>query len=249
MARRSRPGGTIRGMQPSPFGPPADWPDEDLIGYSHGFDLGLVVAGYRTGVFPMPIGRGTMGWFSPVRRGILPLDGLRVSRSLRKMLKRYEIRVDTAFSAVLDRCADPRREGSWINGEIRAVYTELHRAGVVHSVEAWTSDDRLAGGLYGVGLGGLFAGESMFHDAEIGRDASKAALVGLVELLRAAGPDGRVLDVQWQTDHLATLGVIELDRVDYLGRLPAALQLAPPVWQPGVLAPGDTRRPAEPVTD
>lgn len=237
-------------MQPSPFGPPADWPDEDLIGYSHGFDLGLVVAAYRAGVFPMPIGRGSMGWFSPVRRGVLPLAGLRVSRSLRKMLKRYEIRVDTAFGTVLDRCADPGREGSWINREIRAVYTELHRAGVVHSVEAWTADDRLAGGLYGVGLGGLFAGESMFHDPEIGRDASKAALVGLVDLLGAAGPGDRLLDVQWQTDHLATLGVVELDRADYLERLPAALRLAPPAWRSGARPPtSGTRRPTEPVTD
>ncbi|HLT60874.1 MAG TPA: leucyl/phenylalanyl-tRNA--protein transferase [Microlunatus sp.] len=222
-------------MQPSPFGSPAEWPDEDLIGYSRGFDAQLVLAAYQAGVFPMPIGRGTMGWFSPVRRGILPLDGLRVTRSLRKTMKRYEIRVDTAFDAVLRRCADPSREGAWINRDIRNVYTELHRAGVVHSVEAWTADGHLAGGLYGVGLGGLFAGESMFHDPEIGRDASKAALVGLVRLLRSAGPEDRLLDAQWQTEHLATLGVIEIDRVDYLRRLPAALRLDPPEWRAGPL--------------
>lgn len=234
-------------MQPSPFGPPEDWPVDDLIGYSRGFDAGLVLAAYRAGVFPMPIGRGTMGWFSPLRRGVLPLDGLRVSRSLRKTLKRYEIRVDTAFEAVLDRCADPRREGAWINREIRTVYTELYRAGLVHSVEAWTDDDQLAGGLYGVGVGGLFAGESMFHDRRIGRDASKAALVGLVGLLRSAGPEARLLDTQWQTDHLATLGVVEIDRFAYLERLTEALRVPPPTWRTGPVE-GTIRHP-EPETD
>lgn len=222
-------------MHPSPFGQLADWPDDDLIGYSHGFDPELVVAAYRAGVFPMPIGRGTMGWFSPRRRGVLPLDGLRISRSLRKTMRRYEIRIDTAFETVLKRCADPSREGAWINSEIRTVYTQLHRAGIVHSVEAWTADDRLAGGLYGVSIGGLFAGESMFHDAGIGRDASKAALVGLVGLLRSAGTENRLLDAQWRTDHLATLGVVEISRTDYLNRLRDALRLDLPAWRTGHL--------------
>ena len=234
-------------MQPSPFGPPAEWPVDDLIGYSRGFDAGLVVAAYRAGVFPMPIGRGTMGWFSPLRRGVLPLDGLRVTRSLRKTIKRYEIRVDTAFETVLDRCADPRREGAWINREIRTVYSQLHRAGLVHSVEAWTEDEQLAGGLYGVSLGGLFAGESMFHDQRIGRDASKAALVGLVGLLRSAGPEDRLLDAQWQTDHLATLGVVEIDRFAYLEQVPAALRLDPPRWHTGPVE--GTLRHVDPETD
>ncbi|WP_152360925.1 leucyl/phenylalanyl-tRNA--protein transferase [Microlunatus speluncae] len=234
-------------MQPSPFGPPADWPVDDLIGYSRGFDAGLVVAAYRSGVFPMPIGRGTMGWFSPLQRGVLPLDGLRVSRSLRKTIKRYELRLDTAFEEVLDRCADPSREGAWINREIRTVYTELHRAGLVHSVEAWTADGRLAGGLYGISVGGLFAGESMFHDEEIGRDASKAALVGLVAVLRSAGGAGRLLDAQWRTDHLATLGVVEIDRFGYLERLAVALRLDPPEWRTGPL--DATLRHQDPATD
>jgi len=101
---------------------------------------------------------------------------------------------------------------------------------VVHSLEAWTHDGQLAGGLYGVSIGGLFAGESMFHDPEIGRDASKVALVALVELLREAGGAGRLLDVQWQTPHLASLGVIEIDREDYLRRLRRALRLSAPLW-------------------
>jgi leucyl/phenylalanyl-tRNA--protein transferase len=165
-----------------------------------------------------------------LRRGILPLDGLRVPRSLRKMANRYEIRVDTAFDEVLARCGDPRRTGSWIDHGIVEVYTELHHAGVVHSVEAWTPAGQLAGGLYGVSLGGLFAGESMFHDPEVGRDASKVALIALVQILTAAGPEHRLLDVQWQTPHLETLGVIEIGRTQYLSELKRALTVPAPSW-------------------
>lgn len=215
-----------------PFGRPEGWPDDDLVAVSHDIDLDLTLAGYASGVFPMPLQPGFMGWWSPVDRGVLPLDTLRVTRSLRKMLPRYEIRVDTAFEEVLARCADPRRPHGWIDGDIGRVYRELHVRGVVHSVEAW-SDAGLVGGLYGVSLGGLFAGESMFHDPEHGRDASKAALVGLVDLLRGDGVEGRLLDVQWRTDHLASLGVVEIDRADYLRRLRPALTLPPPRWTPG----------------
>ena len=170
-----------------------------------------------------------MGWWSPLRRAVLPLDGLRVTRSLRKMLPRYEIRVDTAFDAVLAACADPRRPNGWIDGDVARVYRQLHRRGVAHSVEAWR-EGQLVGGLYGVGLGGLFAGESMFHDPKGGRDASKAALVALVDRMVAAGPVDRVLDVQWRTEHLASLGVVEVDRADYVARLPAALARPEPIW-------------------
>ena len=219
-----------------PFGPPAGWPDDDLVAVSHDIDVDLTLAGYASGVFPMPLQPGLMGWWSPVDRGVLPLDALRVPRSLRKMLPRYEIRIDTAFPAVLAACADPRRPHGWIDDDIGRVYLDLHARGVVHSVEAW-SDDQLVGGLYGVSLGGLFAGESMFHDPVRGRDASKAALVALVEVLRSGG-DGslgsdepaRLLDVQWRTDHLASLGVVEVDRTDYLARLRAALTLPAPDW-------------------
>lgn len=217
-------------VQPSPFGSPRRWRDDDLIAVSEDVDAEMVLEAYRSGVFPMPVRRRLMGWWSPLDRGILPLDGLRVTRSLRKMLGRYEIRVDTAFAEVLTRCADPRRPGSWIDARIRGIYTELHDRGIVHSVEAWNPDGVLVGGLYGVSLGGLFAGESMFHDPVRGRDASKAALVGLVERLRAAGGAERLLDVQWRTDHLATLGVVEVDRADYLDRLDRALRLPVPDW-------------------
>jgi leucyl/phenylalanyl-tRNA--protein transferase len=214
----------------SPFGVPAQWRDDDLIGVSRDFDLDLALAAYASGVFPMPAPGGLMGWYSPLRRGVLPLDGLRVSRSLRKMLGRYEIRTDTAFDAVLAGCADRRRPNGWIDDRIRPVYRQLHRRGIVHSVEAWTADGQLAGGLYGVSLGGLFAGESMFHRPDIGRDASKVALVALVERLRANGTPDRLLDVQWVTPHLASLGVVEIPRVEYLNRLAAALRRPPPAW-------------------
>jgi leucyl/phenylalanyl-tRNA--protein transferase len=169
----------------------------------------------------MPVRRRTIGWWSPDPRGILPLDGLRVSRSLRRSVARFDVRVDTAFGEVIDACADPRRDGAWINPPLRAAYSELHRLGWVHSVEAW-DDDGLAGGLYGVVIGGLFAGESMFHRRT---DASKVALVGLVERLVAGG--GVLLDVQWATDHLRRLGVIEISRDDYLRRLGDAVELPP----------------------
>jgi leucyl/phenylalanyl-tRNA--protein transferase len=229
-----------RRAENGPFGAPHTWPDDDLVAVSHDIDVDLTLAAYGSGVFPMPLQPGLMGWWSPVARGVLPLDELRVTRSLRKMLPRYEIRVDTAFPQVLAACADPRRPHGWIDGEIGRVYLELHERGVVHSVEAWSGED-LVGGLYGVSLGGLFAGESMFHDPERGRDASKAALVALVGLLRGgdgdrnggdAGPGtpGRLLDVQWRTDHLASMGVVEVDRSDYLVRLRRALTLPPPDW-------------------
>ena len=149
-----------------------------------------MLAAYRAGLFPMPVSRrGAIGWWSPDPRGVLPLGALRVSRSLRVACRRFEIRVDTAYDEVVRACADPKRPGSWIRKDVIAAYRRLHDLGWVHSVEAWTvgadGRDRLAGGLYGVAVGGLFAGESMFHRE---RDASKVALVGLVELLACRRP-------------------------------------------------------------
>ena len=129
----------------------------------------------------MPVGRGPrIAWWSPDPRGVLPLDGLRITRSLRQSNRRYEVRIDTAFDAVIQRCADPTRDGGWISADIIRAYTTLHELGWAHSVETF-EDGRLVGGLYGVSIGGFFAGESMFHDA---RDASKVALLGLVDRLR-----------------------------------------------------------------
>lgn len=221
-------------MPAEPAETPWDFPDpthvrDDLIALGADLAPGTLLRAYRTGFFPMPMAGGSdaqaqLGWWSPQERGILPLDGLRVTRSLRKSTKRFEIRVDTAFEEVIDACADPSRDGSWIDDGIRSAYVELHRLGWAHSVEAW-QDGVLAGGLYGVAAGGLFAGESMFHRVT---DASKVALVGLVELLAEDGRSGRLLDVQWRTDHLATLGVVEVPRADYLARLRTALALPLP---------------------
>jgi leucyl/phenylalanyl-tRNA--protein transferase len=150
---------------------------------------------------------------------VIPLERLHVSRSLRRSQRRFEIRVDTAFDAVIQACANPSRPHGWISPEVRAAYTRLHALGWVHSVEAWDRDDgELAGGLYGVAIGGLFAGQSMFHRRS---DASKVALVALVDLL-CDGHGGRgasvhrLLDVQWMTSHLAQLGAVEVGRDEYL---------------------------------
>jgi len=190
-----------------------------------GADLepGTLLAAYAAGIFPMPVGRrGRVGWWSPDPRGVIPLDGLRVSRSLRGACRRFEVRVDTAFGEVVRQCAHPSRPGGWITRDMRVAYERLHALGWAHSVEAFARDGRLAGGLYGVSVGGLFAGESMFH---ADRDASKVALVALVEMLRPTDgtSPGRLLDVQWRTEHLASLGAVEVDRAEYLRRLHSAL--------------------------
>ncbi len=210
--------------------PPVDAADEDgLVGVGADLEPGTILAAYRRGLFPMPVGRrGLVGWWSPDPRAVIPLDGLRVSRSLRRSLRRFEIRVDTAFDEVLDACADPTRPHGWISAEVQAAYLRLHEMGWVHSVEAWAAEDgTLAGGLYGLALGGLFAGESMFRRRT---DASKAALAGLVDLLRAevGGPAGRLLDVQWMTPHLASLGAIEVPRDTYVRMVADAVTLPLP---------------------
>lgn len=207
-------------------------------------EAGTVLHAYRRGLFPMPLAPdGTVGWWSPDPRGILPLDGLRTSRSLRRSMRRYGIGVDTAFDDVVEACADPRREHGWIDDQMRRAYADLHRLGWAHSVEAWDGGE-LVGGLYGIAIGGFFAGESMFHRAT---DASKVALVALVDSLRTTG--AALLDVQWQTEHLATLGAIEVPRPAYLQRLREALvrPLAGP-WAAPVLTDSDRPRGAERVT-
>lgn len=190
---------------------------------------GTVLAAYRTGLFPMHVDRGrTLGWWSPDPRGVLPLNGLRVSRSLRKACARFEVRVDSAFDDVVVACADPKRPHGWIDSSIRTAYNELHRLGWAHSVEVFDAAGVMVGGLYGVNVGGLFAGESMFHRAT---DASKVALVALVQFLAEDGHD-RLLDVQWTTDHLTSLGAVDIPRAEYLDRLAAALSMpAVPAFQ------------------
>jgi leucyl/phenylalanyl-tRNA--protein transferase len=221
------------------FGPLDTVPaGEEVVGLSADLEPGTILAAYREGIFPMPVSRrGPVGWWSPDPRGVLELDDLKVSRSLQVSCRRYEIRVDTAFGAVIRACADPKRPSGWIRRDVIEAYARLHELGWVHSVESWSVDEsgkeRLAGGLYGVSIGGLFAGESMFHRE---RDASKVALVALVGMLKDArthdlardgGSPRRLLDVQWATDHLRSMGVTEVSRTDYLARLREALPLPP----------------------
>lgn len=193
-----------------------------MIAVGADLEPGTLLAAYRKGLFPMPDPgarrRQRIVWFSPNPRGILPLDGLRVSRSLRRSLRRYDVRRDTCFRAVMEACADPKRPGAWITPAFVDAYSRLHELGFAHSFEAFNDDGDLVGGLYGVRIERFFAGEAMFHHAV---DASKVALVRLVEWLREIGCE--LLDVQWTTPHLESLGAIAIPRDDYLRRLQRAI--------------------------
>jgi leucyl/phenylalanyl-tRNA---protein transferase len=197
-------------------------PGEDVVAVGADLDVSTVFAAYCRGLFPMHLSTGELAWWSPDPRGVLPLDGMRVTRSLAKSVRRFDVTIDRAFAAVMRECGDERRDSGWITEEFIDTYTRLHELGWAHSVEVWR-DGELVGGLYGVEIGGLFAGESMFHRM---RDASKVALVSLVETLRGCGGP-RLLDVQWSTDHLASLGAVEIPRLEYLRRLDEALGLPP----------------------
>ncbi len=194
-----------------------------------GADLapGTILHAYRHGMFPMHLPDGPLAWWSPIERAIVPLGGLKVSRSLRQSTRRFTLSVDQDFGAVIEGCASPDRPNGWIKPEIVEAYTELHRLGWAHSIEVWDQDGELAGGLYGVAIGGLFAGESMFH---LARDASKVALVHLVVVMSQGG--GRLIDVQWLTDHLASLGAVVIGRDAYLEALPEALASRGPFDDP-----------------
>lgn len=196
----------------------------DVVGVGGRLDPLSLLTAYRHGIFPMGLGEGggpPMGWWCPTWRGVLVPGQVHVSRSLRRSLRRFEVTVDESFADVLTACADPRREGVWITPEIESAYLELHHLGWAHSIEVRDADRTLVGGLYGVAVGGLFAGESMFHHAT---DASKAALVHLDRLVAADGDPRRIIDVQWRTPHLGALGVAEIHRREYLVRLSGALQ-------------------------
>jgi leucyl/phenylalanyl-tRNA--protein transferase len=179
----------------------------------------LLVAAYQAGYFHMAKEDGEIHWFSPDPRGILPLDAFHVPRRLRRVIRsgRFAVTVDRAFGHVIEGCAADREEGTWIGREIIESYVHLHAIGLAHSVEVWLGGS-LAGGLYGVSLGGAFFGESMFHRAT---DASKVALFALVERLQRARY--RLLDIQWVTPHLRSYGAIEIPRTEYLAQLQIAL--------------------------
>ncbi|MBE7553926.1 MAG: leucyl/phenylalanyl-tRNA--protein transferase [Anaerolineales bacterium] len=181
----------------------------------------LLLNAYSQGIFPMADEDGAIYWYDPDPRAIIPLENFHVSRSLARTIKqgKFEIRVDSAFRAVMQACAEPGpdREVTWISPKIIEAYCELHALGFAHSVETWM-EGKLVGGLYGVTLGGLFAGESMFSRA---RDSSKVAMVYLVERLRRGG--FVLLDTQFMTDHLRRFGTIEIPREEYQARLAHAL--------------------------
>ncbi len=185
----------------------------------------LIVRAYCSGIFPMSEDArdDDIFWVSPELRGIIPLDGFRVSTSLRKAMRKsdFQIKVDTDFNAIIDACATvgEERDTTWINGTIRAVYGELFTLGIAHTVEVWEGGE-LVGGLYGLAIGGAFFGESMFHRKT---NASKIAMAHLVERLNAGG--FVLLDTQFLTPHLASLGGIEIPREDYEERLADALEV------------------------
>lgn len=213
-------------MRPQPLAPspwrfdPEEWPDDDCVAAGADLEPGTLVEAYRHGAFPMPHD-GELLWWSPTRRGVLPPLAIHVSRSLKRSLRHLTVTVDESFEEVIDACADPTRPGSWIDDAIREAYVNLHLLGWAHSVETRDADGELVGGLYGLSIGRLFAGESMFHRAT---DASKVALVALTEIV---GADG-LIDVQWQTPHLVSLGVVEWSRETYLATLPDLID-APPL--------------------
>lgn len=185
-------------------------------------DPELLLNAYASGIFPMAMQGGQMGWFSPDPRGIIPLDeGFHVPHGLRRALRKspFEIRVNSAFADVMRSCSD-RRE-TWIDDTIYKSYVRLHYLGHAHSVESWL-DGQLVGGLYGVAMGGAFFGESMFSRVS---DASKVALVSLVERLRARGYV--LLDTQWTTPHLRQFGAVDISRREYMARLRRALAVRP----------------------
>ena len=187
----------------------------------------ILVRAYAAGVFPMSEARDdpTIFWVDPELRGVIPLGGLHISRSLRKVLRKgpFTVTTDTCFADVIEECARPRPDkqggehGTWINDEIIRAYTEMHHLGLAHSVEVWQDED-LVGGLYGISLKGAFMGESMFSRVP---NASKVALAHLVARLRIGGYT--LLDTQFLTEHLASMGGLEIDGQDYLERLERAL--------------------------
>ncbi|HEV3402508.1 MAG TPA: leucyl/phenylalanyl-tRNA--protein transferase [Acidimicrobiales bacterium] len=204
---------------PRPVGPSAwripdpDDEESDLVGFGADLTPETLIDAYRRGVFPWPHQRVALPWFSPDPRALIPAAGAHVSRSLRRRLRHagWETTVDVDFAAVIAGCASrPRREGTWITREMAAAYRRLHDLGWAHSVEVWDGDE-LVGGIYGVRVGACFTGESMFHRRT---DASKAALVDLVARWTEAG--GAFVDVQLPTEHLATMGAVEVPRSRFL---------------------------------
>ena len=213
----------IIGESPWEFPQSTLWPKSDVVGRGADLEPETLIHAYRHGIFPMvssddPSEEQKLIWWSPQRRAIIPLDGLKASRSMRRSAKKFVVRVDTDFENVMRNCAAPHRDNGWITEEFIEAYVRLHKLGWAHSVEVIDENGFLAGGLYGVRIGGLFAGESMFH---LVRDASKVALMALVDLMVASRMS--LLDIQWLTPHLEGLGAVAISRDAYLARLSVAI--------------------------
>ena len=202
------------------FPSPELWPDDDdIVAAGADLETDTLLYAYAHGMFPMFVNKRNLAWWSPVDRGVIPLDGLRITRSMQQSAKRFTCTVNQAFSEVMTLCGSMRTDGNWINQHFINAYTELHEEGHAHSVEVWNETGDLVGGLYGVRVNNFFAGESMFH---IETDASKVALMHLVQLMTLDGME--LLDTQWRTDHLESLGCIAIPREKYLQLLASAIQ-------------------------
>jgi leucyl/phenylalanyl-tRNA---protein transferase len=232
---RSLPPPALLMLMPLPVEPPASrWlfpdpratGDQDVVTVGADLEPGTILSAYRQGMFPMRLRDGALAWWSPVERAVLPLEGLKISRSLRRSARRLRTTTDLACAEVIAGCAHGR-EDNWISTDFYDAYLDLHQRGWVHSVESWDDTGALVGGLYGVALGGLFCGESMFHRVT---DASKVALMHLVELMKRH--EGGLLDVQWTTPHLNSMGATVIGRDRYMQLLPRALAAESP-WPSG----------------
>jgi leucyl/phenylalanyl-tRNA--protein transferase len=210
--------------EPISLTPGGLWPK--LIVDGSKWDAQVILAAYRRGLFPMPLDAiespNVISWWSPNPRGVLRPTKLRVTRSLKQSIKKYRVTVNQNFEEVIRNCASPERPSGWITQDVIEAYLALHELGYAHSVEVWDKSGALVGGLYGLELGGLFAGESMFYKSP---DASKVALVQLAKIMDDGS--GRLIDCQWNTEHLASLGVQEISRLDYLSGLPKLLKMEP----------------------
>ena len=209
---------------PLEINPELTWPK--LTKFGSTWDPEILLTAYRTGLFPMPYEidgqESAIGWWSPEPRAVFYPDEIHISKSMKSAMKKFQVTVDENFEAVIRACGNPERESGWINENVVSAFTALHRIGFAHSIEVWDLDGKLAGGLYGLELGGLFAGESMFHSTT---NASKVALIHLAGLLNDGL--GRVIDTQWMTDHLKSMGARPINRKDYSQNLPKLLEIAP----------------------
>ena len=208
------------------FPTPNQMPKDDLVILGADLQPETILDSYKNGIFPMHIeieNKIELGWWSPQFRGVMPLNKIIVSNSLKKSMKKFTVTFDQDFDSVIDGCGDDKRPKGWINKDIKKAYRKLFDLGYVHSVEVWNNKNQLVGGLYGIEVNGLFAGESMFHKET---DASKTAMVHLVNKLKVAGGE-RIFDVQWQTPHLKSMGVVKMSRAKYIATLPEVMNTQP----------------------